>query len=849
MSQKFSAEEVVKHNTPESCWVALYGNVWDVTSFLPSHPGGSAIILKLAGRDCTEEYDPIHPPGTLEENLPPTAKLGIYDASTAPEITKPEDEEPKEGSPNMQNLLNLDEIEEVATKQISKKSQLPSPSAVKKARDGPGGGVGKSLFFGTAADLTWKDTLKWLEQQTDLPIVLKGLQTHEDAYMAAQFPQVKAIILSNHGGRALDTAPPAVHTLLEIRKYCPEVFSRLEVWVDGGIKRGTDVVKALCLGAKAVGVGRAALFGLGAGGTEGVERTFEILKAEIDTCMRLLGVDKVSDLGPKHVIAFDLSWLTNSQYFRNVFADSPVEMWWKSLIGRHYQPHFSSHLKTLHRSTSLGGQNFTHCCLLAVNASLTLSPDGRLIKSQTDYIDATIEEFLEANNADQFPCTAEWNGDPRGAPRVIVTSGWQEQTCPGWSLSDSKKGDESEWVNPFIGFIIPCIIFVLVIPRRRKLAVWSRLFVQDLSQIISWIVAPFAMILSGLAVCLDTIIWLCVCFAFAGPMILSGFYEAYLDQKVISFLNEKTSNFRLTIDMRARLLFVVLVGNLDLDPEVFAGDEELTVLNHGRHADDNPRWPNYPGTQTRNPSSPPKWLWERGRSKQDWIDRVISTYRFRAPSGRRGDMVVDEDMEALRVATTMTITSWTITSQIVLWMWAYSGPPQPGKWFKFFRKDGYLYRSGFYNPTDVKSLWQKGKFWSLKSLWAIIWYNLAAIFGLGGVITSIGGTMMQLMGVYSTPKCSVNAEYWTKPHSQVPVVLSKNYALEIADAKKYWVPSAITAILFLALVTFCGWWYQRRLRGMFRNLVSELGSERTDREDIRAIVTPSRDGDEESIKP
>jgi isopentenyl diphosphate isomerase/L-lactate dehydrogenase-like FMN-dependent dehydrogenase len=187
-------------------------------------------------------------------------------------------------------------------------AQLANSSAVEKAKDGPGGGVGKALFFGTAADLTWKDTLKWLEQQTDLPIVLKGLQTHEDAYLAAQYPQVKAIILSNHGGRALDTAPPAVHTLLEIRKYCPEVFSRLEVWVDGGIKRGTDVVKALCLGAKAVGVGRAALFGLGAGGTEGVERTFEILKAEIDTCMRLLGVDKVSDLGLQHVSYSDDSY-------------------------------------------------------------------------------------------------------------------------------------------------------------------------------------------------------------------------------------------------------------------------------------------------------------------------------------------------------------------------------------------------------------------------------------------------------------------------------------------------------------------------------------------------------------
>ena len=139
-----------------------------------------------------------------------------------------------------------------------------------------GGGIGQQLFAGTAADLTWQITLAWLAKHTDLPIVLKGIQTHEDAYIASlHAPNVKAVILSNHGGRAMDTAPPAVHTLLEIRKYCPEVFDRLEVWVDGGIKRGTDVVKALCLGAKAVGIGRNALYGLGAGGAAGVERVLE----------------------------------------------------------------------------------------------------------------------------------------------------------------------------------------------------------------------------------------------------------------------------------------------------------------------------------------------------------------------------------------------------------------------------------------------------------------------------------------------------------------------------------------------------------------------------------------------
>lgn len=186
-----------------------------------------------------------------------------------------------------------------------------NPSAIKKTEEfadaeglGGTGAVGKALFAGTAPDLTWKTTLPWLAKHTKLPIVLKGIQTHEDAYLASlHAPQIAGIILSNHGGRALDTAPPSIHTLLEIRKYAPEVFDRIDVWIDGGIKRGTDVVKALALGAKAVGVGRAALFGLGAGGSAGVERTLDILKAEMETCMRLLGVEKLKELGPRYVNA------------------------------------------------------------------------------------------------------------------------------------------------------------------------------------------------------------------------------------------------------------------------------------------------------------------------------------------------------------------------------------------------------------------------------------------------------------------------------------------------------------------------------------------------------------------
>jgi len=86
MARTYTYEEVQQHRSADSCWVVLYGNVYDVTSFLPSHPGGSKIILQLAGTDATEEYDPIHPPGTLEESLLPSAKLGAFDESTLPKV-------------------------------------------------------------------------------------------------------------------------------------------------------------------------------------------------------------------------------------------------------------------------------------------------------------------------------------------------------------------------------------------------------------------------------------------------------------------------------------------------------------------------------------------------------------------------------------------------------------------------------------------------------------------------------------------------------------------------------------------------------------------------------------------
>lgn len=138
MSRLISADEVAKHNTRASCWVILYGNVWDVTDFLPSHPGGASIVLKLAGRDATEEYDPIHPPGTLEENLSPSKNLGPVDPETLPKPVQAAKDIGPQGDESrpvlVGHLLNLDEIADAAEKKLSRKGWAYYYSAADDSR-------------------------------------------------------------------------------------------------------------------------------------------------------------------------------------------------------------------------------------------------------------------------------------------------------------------------------------------------------------------------------------------------------------------------------------------------------------------------------------------------------------------------------------------------------------------------------------------------------------------------------------------------------------------------------------------------------------------------------------------
>lgn len=146
----------------------------------------------------------------------------------------------------------------------------------------------------------WVSAIEWLRGITDLPIAIKGVQCWEDAELCMQYGVHPW--LSNHGGRQLDGAPSAVETLIEIRKNCPTVFEKCEVIVDGGIERGADIVKALALGAKAVGLGRAFLYAL-VFGEAGVRKAIRILQHEIEVTMSLLGVQSLSELNPSYVSA------------------------------------------------------------------------------------------------------------------------------------------------------------------------------------------------------------------------------------------------------------------------------------------------------------------------------------------------------------------------------------------------------------------------------------------------------------------------------------------------------------------------------------------------------------------
>jgi isopentenyl diphosphate isomerase/L-lactate dehydrogenase-like FMN-dependent dehydrogenase len=163
----------------------------------------------------------------------------------------------------------------------------------------PGKGPMSLMDVGSAlarSVISWED-LKWIREMWKGPIIVKGVLIGDDARRALD-EGAAAVVVSNHGGRQLDSVSPSLQALPEV---VAAVNGRAEVLMDGGVRRGSDIVKALCLGARAVLIGRAYAYGLAAAGRAGVDRAIEILKADVDRTMRLLGCRSVADLDASYL--------------------------------------------------------------------------------------------------------------------------------------------------------------------------------------------------------------------------------------------------------------------------------------------------------------------------------------------------------------------------------------------------------------------------------------------------------------------------------------------------------------------------------------------------------------------
>lgn len=179
-----------------------------------------------------------------------------------------------------------------------KNLELLRSTRLTQARDtSDGSGLFKLFASEVDESLTW-EVVSWLRTITKLPIYVKGILAPQDAQIALDYG-VDGIVVSNHGGRQLDYAPAAIDMLPAIAQI---VRKRVPVLVDGGIRRGTDILKAIALGADAVLLGRPVLYGLALGGQKGVEKVVNMLKSEFELAMALSGCRSLSDVSARLVL-------------------------------------------------------------------------------------------------------------------------------------------------------------------------------------------------------------------------------------------------------------------------------------------------------------------------------------------------------------------------------------------------------------------------------------------------------------------------------------------------------------------------------------------------------------------
>ena len=265
-----------------------------------------------------------------------------------------------------------------------------------------------------------------------------------------------------------------------------------------------------------------------------------------------------------------LAWLASAFLF-------PL---WRGVLGaannnttitEEFPQYYSSTDLRLGQKPSLGRQNFTHCCLLAVDQWFVAGGKN------TTNIRITSDD-LATFGTRQFPCGATYSGSNAGAPKVNIAYTWCKANCGGWQLSKNSK--LNQWVSPLVGFLVPAVVFCLAIPRRRKLHIPDKLFDVPLNKITSNFRTPLIALCAAALVTVDTITWLMAIFALSGPILVGGIYEAFLDSRILSFVQDKIKYSRLTIADRAHLLYSILVGNLDMLTVPEGDAEEHTAWAH-----------------------------------------------------------------------------------------------------------------------------------------------------------------------------------------------------------------------------------------------------------------------------
>ncbi|KAI0417908.1 hypothetical protein F5X98DRAFT_130149 [Xylaria grammica] len=214
------------------------------------------------------------------------------------------------------------------------------------------------------------------------------------------------------------------------------------------------------------------------------------------------------------------------------------------------------------RPVAIGGQSFTHCCLIALDESLVVR-DGNLSYADISFVDpsVSIDDLQYAAQNDAFPCGAEFTGDKNGAPVISVTYNWCRDKCPGWELSHFNV--LQQWIGPLVQFIVPCLAFCTNVPRTRKLGIPNVVFQAHPRTVVGFATYWIRLLGALILMLLDTVVWLSICFAFAGPMLLSAVYEYALDRKVLEFLSPpKGEPPKIPMRLRAQLLLAVVCGNI-----------------------------------------------------------------------------------------------------------------------------------------------------------------------------------------------------------------------------------------------------------------------------------------------